>query len=256
VTEIETGRRQHPLRTYLALDSDEGPLNGHYSLKPDDESLFDYEIEARAIVGAEGPLRAPPVLAHGPGWMLARTVVPEPVDAEESVRRAVAGAARIAELDLPAAPWPKHPGGLRALARRRAGLVRAPIALRDVTAARRIVSSCPIPPVTSHGSYQFRHIFPADGAVYVIDWELAAKRPAGYDLLTYEAVLDPDDPRREAVWRATLELVGRGWERELARLRYALLVRIVAGKFVDDGEPERAMVLLPLVAERRAAAGL
>jgi hypothetical protein len=255
VAAVERGRFQHPGRTYFSCSSPEGRLHGHYSTTPADVPLFAYEVEIRRRVGAEGALRAPAVVAAGPGWMLAGTIEPEALAPGAAVDRVVEAAMRIAELDLPPSPWPDTPGGARALLSRRLRLLRSPLQLRDVAAARRTIGELSLPRVTSHGSYQRLHVFLADGAAWVIDWEQAGKRPLGYDLMTYWANLE-DEETRSLLFDASRAALGRRHEHALRRLRYALLVRMIASKFADDAAPEEARRLLDRLPTIRAEAHL
>jgi hypothetical protein len=251
--DLQRGRNQHPRRTYFAFDTPTGRVHAHYSTKPDDEPLFAHEVAVRRIVGTDGPLRAPAILASGPNWMLAGTVEAERVGLEKAAEQIVAAALRIPELELPPSPWPDRPAGRRGVVSRWLRLLRTPLPARDVVAARRILAECTLPPVTSHGSYQRHHVFLADGAAWVIDWEQSGERPLGFDLMLYWSNLE-DDELRPILFAAAVEAVGRQHERELKRLRYALLVRIIASKFVDDAQPEGARKLLSLLPAIREAA--
>lgn len=255
VAEVERGRFQHPGRTYFSCASPAGRLHGHYSTTPADVPLFAYEVEIRRRIGVDGALRAPRVVADGAGWMLAGTIDPEPLPPSAAVGRVVEAAMRIAELELPPSPWPEMPGGVRALVARRVRLLRSPLPLRDVAAARRTLGELPLPEVTSHGSYQRLHVFLADEAAWVIDWEQAGKRPLGYDLMTYWANLE-DEETRSLLFDASRAALGREHERALHRLRYALLVRMIASKFADDDAPEDARRLLAQLPTIRAEAHL
>jgi hypothetical protein len=136
---------------------------------------------------------------------------------------------------------------------RRLRLLRAPLPTSDVVAARRLLERTPLPAVTSHGSYQRLHVFLADGAAWVIDWEQVGKRPLGYDLMTYWANLDDDD-LRPPLFAAAVEALGRRHERDLLRLRYALLVRMIASKFADDDDAAGGTRLLDLLPAAREEA--
>ena len=251
--ELERGSNQHPLRTYFAFATPAGRVHGHYSTKPDDEPLFAHEVAVRNVVGTDGPLRAPPILASGPNWILTGTIEPEQLESERATEQILAAALRIADLDLPPSPWPDRPGGRRGVVSRRLRLLHTPLPARDVVSARRIVAECTLPLVTSHGGYHRDHVFLADGAAWVIDWEQSGKRPLGFDLMHYWSNLE-DAELRELLFAAAVDAVGPQHEHELKRLRYALLVRMIASKFVDDAEPEAALRLLAILPEIRDAA--
>lgn len=250
---IERGRSQHPRRTYLEFESPQGRLHAHYSTDSANAPVFAHEVAAREIVGTTGALRSPPVLAHGPLWMLAATIEPEPVTPEEFVDRVVAAAAEIPSLRLPSEPWPGGQGGRIVKLLRRARLLRSPVPVRDVLRARRLLANLQIPLVPIHGGYQRRHVFPAGGACWVIDWEQSGSGPIGFDLMHFWTSLD-DPAHRDRLFAATLDLIGRRYEAELHRLRYAMLVRTIAGKFVDDFLFEEGHELLLLLPDVRAAA--
>jgi hypothetical protein len=253
VVELERGRFQHPRRTYFACSGAGGRLHGHYSTNPADVPLFAYELEVRTLVGTRGPLRAPPALASGPGWLLAQTVESESLPPPAAVERVVEAAMRIRDLQLPSSPWPNRPGGIVALAGRRARLLRSPLPMRDLAAARRVLADSSLPEVTSHGSFQRLHVFLSGGAAWVIDWEQAGRKPLGYDLMTYWSNLE-DDETRALVLEASLAAVGPNHGRDLLRLRYSLLVRMIAAKFADDAQPEGGRRLLELLPAVRDAA--
>jgi hypothetical protein len=123
----------------------------------------------------------------------------------------------------------------------------------DVVSARRIVAESTLPLVTSHGGFHIDHVFLAERDAWVIDWEQSGARPLGYDLMHYCSNLEDDELRR-LVFAAAVDAIGRQHKRELRRLPYALLVRMIASKFVDDAEPEGARRLLTVLPEVREAA--
>lgn len=249
---VEQAWREGP-RAYLPAESPEGPLFARYSGAKEDVAILGYEAQVRALVGVSGPLRAPAVLDHGTGWLLERRVVPT----EEPVEVVVAAAAEIAALRLPPAPsaWPAR-RGLEPLLRRLRLLGRPRLAV-ELLRARRLQAQSKLPEVTIHGDFHPGNVLLADGAAWVVDWELAGRGPAGLDLMRYWATLDrPHD--RERLFAAAAELVGD--ELELARLRYAIAVRTAADKLAHprslNRDPAGAAALLPLLPELRRAAWL
>ena len=95
-------------RRYLVA----GELFARYSLDEGDVAVFEHEARVRSLVGEQGSLRSPAVLAQGRGWLLERRIVPgdEPVDA------VIAAAGELLRLELP--PPPEAPAAGSALQRR------------------------------------------------------------------------------------------------------------------------------------------
>lgn len=230
-----TSATPDPPRTYVFADSPEGRLFAWYTSSARDEPVLAHEVAIREAVGATGRLRTPPILAHGPCWRLERALESGPLEGPETVSRAVAATQELAGLELPrldlrrvgraAAPF--------AALRRRARVARSPLPLADVLAARRIFANPGLPAATSHGDFHAAHIFVSgDDDAWVIDWELLAPRPVGWDLLYLWTDLQrPED--RELVFGAALELVGRARHRQLERLRFAAAVRMITAKVAD-----------------------
>jgi Phosphotransferase enzyme family len=250
---VEKAWREGP-RAYLPADSPEGPLFARYSSAEEDVAVLGYEAQVRALVGESGPLRAPAVLGHGAGWLLERRIVPT----EEPVEVVVAAAAEIAALRLPAAPSasPVRWGSLEPLQRRLRLLGRPRLAV-ELLRARRLQTRSKLPEVTIHGDLHRGNVLLAEGAAWVVDWELAGRGPAGLDLMRYWATLErPDD--RERLFAAAAELVGD--ELELVRLRYAIAVVTAADMLAHPRSPSRdpvgAASLLLLLPELRRAARL
>lgn len=249
---MERTWREH-LRGYLFAESPEGRLFGRWSDDPDDRDTLTHEAEIRKLVGTEGPLRAPPVLGRGTGWLLEAAVDPEPCDGPECIDAVAAAAERLAELELPPAPGASQRGG-RLLTRVR--ILRSPLPLRDLRAARRTLADPGLPTVTSHGDFHAGNVLVQDGAAWVVDWELSGRRPAGYDLMQFWATLEhPED--RERLFEAAVASIGA--RSELLRLRYALVVRTIAGKLAApmtfDRDREGADKLLALLPGLRTEAG-
>lgn len=245
---VEEAWREGP-RAYLRA----GPLFARYSGAEEDVATLRYEAEVRAVVGETGSLRAPPVLEQGPGWLLERRVVPR----EEPVELVVAAAAEIAALQLPAAPAASRSGnGLEPLLRRLRLLGRPRLAL-ELLRARRLQARSRLPEVTTHGDFHPGNVLLADGAAWVVDWELAGRGPAGLDLMRYWATLQ-SPTERDRLFASAASLVGE--ELELARLRYAVAVVTAADKLSHpralNRDPAGAAELLRLLPELRRAARL
>jgi hypothetical protein len=229
-----------------------GGLFARASRDPADVAVLAHEAQVRELVGQDGPLRAPPVLELGPGWLLEQAVEAEPLRGEEAVSIAVAAAQRIPALELPSAP-PRSGQSLTSSLRRRWRLFRSPLPFGDVLQARRILRAAG-PRATSHGDFHRKNILLADGAAWVVDWELSGLRPRGYDLLYLAATLEADDRRH--LW----ELVPEDTEtEELRRLRYAVTVSVLSGKLAAaqafDRDPVAAESLLRELPRLRAEAG-
>jgi phosphotransferase family enzyme len=246
--------REH-LRGYLFADTPDGRLFGRWSDDPDDEATLAHEAAVREIVGTDGPLRAPPVLEQAAGWLLEEAVESEPCEGPERIDAVAAAAEQILQLDLPPAPARSGRGSLRTRAR----ILRSPLPLRDLRAARRTLDDPGLPSVTSHGDFHRGNVLVQDGAVWVVDWELSGERPAGYDLMQFWATLERAEDR-ERLFEAAAAAVGSGHRPALLRLRHALVVRTIAGKFAApmafDRDRGGAHDLLELLPELRAEAGL
>ena len=247
--------REH-LRGYLFADSPEGRLFGRWSEDPEDEAMLAHEAAVREIVGTDGPLRAPLVLEWAAGWLLEKAVDSEPFEGAEPIDAVVAAAGRIPQLDLPRAPARTGRGGSL---RTRARLLRSPLPLRDLRAARRTLADPGLPAVTSHGDFHRGNVLMQDGVAWVVDWELSGERPAGYDLMQFWATLERAADR-ERLFEASVASVGTTNRPALLRLRHALVVRTIAGKLAAprafDRDRGGAHALLELLPEIREEAGL
>jgi Phosphotransferase enzyme family len=247
--------REH-LRGYLFADSPDGRLFGRWSEDPQDEATLAHEAAMREIVGTDGPLRAPPVLERAAGWLLEEAVDPEPCEGPEAIDAVAAAAEFIPQLELPLAP--ARAGRGRSL-RTRARILRSPLPLRELRAARRTLADPGLPPVTSHGDFHRGNVLVHDGAAWVVDWELSGRRPAGYDLMQFWATLERAEDR-ERLFEAAVVVVGPTHRPALLRLRHALVVRTIAGKFAApmafDRDRRGAHDLLELLPGIREEAGL
>jgi hypothetical protein len=249
-----TGGWREDARFYARAQSPEGDLFARWSLDGDDVAVLRHEAAVRRLVGSEGPLRSPPALAEGPGWLLETAVQPEPW-AADAVEGVAAAAARIADVELPRAP--ERARRDRAL-RRRLALARRPRLVRELVRAGRLISQTGLPTVTGHGDFHAGNILVAGGP-WIVDWELSGPLPAGYDLMQFWATA-PEEVDRELVFDAALEIVGRGQRNELQKLRYAVLVRTIATKIAAersfDRDPTGARKLLRLLPAAKREAGL
>lgn len=189
-----------------------------------DEPSLAHEVAVRAVVGGELPLRAPEIVASGPGWTLEPAVPRRPPAGARDVGATVAAALAIAALDLPEAPPGAGGEGGGARWVRRARMAVGGVRFGDLLAARRGTG---LPLVTSHGDFHAGNVLCGDDGPWVIDWELTGRRPVGYDLLTLWPTLhDPAD--RALVLDAALAQAGPEHRAGILRLRFTLLVRALA----------------------------
>jgi hypothetical protein len=250
----------HAPRYHVRLDSPGGPLFAWYSGHPDDAVALRHELAVRAVVGHDGVLRAPPVLASGPDWRVERMIVPDPLEGPEVLGLVVRAWQRLTELDLPRRPSPRVVGSRAEVVRRRLRLLRSPLPTADLVRARRLAVSAAaaLPAVTSHGDFHGAHVLPKDGVVYVIDWEVSGRAPLGLDLMQLWAGL-PRAEDRGLLLGAAVDVVGPEHRGALLQLRYVALVRRIASKLAElrrfgDPDPEQARALLALLPEVRAQA--
>jgi Phosphotransferase enzyme family len=251
----------HAPRYHVRLRSPAGPLFAWYARDQRASAVLAHELAVRAVLGRSGPVRGPVVVEHGDRWRLEPVVVSEPRTGRGAIEAMVDASLRIASMTLPAAPGPAlRRGRSRRAARRIERLARlglSPLPLRDVLLARRLLQRSALPRVTSHGGYHPAHIFLAQGAVWVIDWEQLGSRPLGLDLMQlWSALDDPGD--REAVFALALDAIGVPRRQALAELRYAALIARIVSKLAEqqefgDRDPLAARTLLVLLPEARAA---
>jgi aminoglycoside phosphotransferase (APT) family kinase protein len=246
--EVEQAWREGP-RVYLRA----GVLFARFSEAEADVPVLEHEARVRALVGEEGALRSPAVFAQGRGWLVERRIVPDAAP----VQTVVAAARELAGLELPGPPL--EPRRRRSLAplRRRLRLAGRPRFAAELARARRLLASSRLQQATSHGDFHPGNVLRAEGAAWVIDWELLGQAPLGYDLMRYRATLsDPDERLR--IDAGALELAGD--ELELARLRYAVAVLTAADKLSHPQQLNRdetgAAALLAELPELRSAARL
>ena len=248
--------REH-FRGYLLADSAEGRLFGRWSDDPADQPTLAHEAAVREVVGTDGPLRAPAVLERSVAWLLEEAVDPEPCRGPDCIDAVAVAGEKIAQLDLPPAPGRPGRGGVSMRTRLR--IIRSPLPFHDLRASRRTLADSGLPQVTSHGDFHRGNVLVQDGAIWVVDWELSGKRPAGYDLMQFWATLEGTEDR-EYLFELAVSSIGADRRRELLRLRHALVVRTIAGKLTArmafDRDPEGARNLLALLPALRTEAGL
>lgn len=251
-----TGVRRLAERSYLVADSPSGRLFAHISGDPADEARIRHEVSVRRLIGADGALRTPAVVASGDTWLLEPYIATRPIRGTACMDLVIAAAARVADLSLEASlPAPSR---LETLARRWR-LLRAPLPWADIAAARRVRNETSLPSASSHGDFCPENLLFDEQTVWVIDWELSGLRPVGYDLMQLWGLLeDPDD--RDRVFEGAVAIVGETHRGDLAALRYAVTVATIAGLFGAprrfDRDPMRGRELLRCLPELRAEAGL
>ena len=226
-------------RGYLFAAADGVRLFARHSADPADRAVFAHEAAVREVVGREGPLRAPAVLERGEDWLLEEAIPATQCEGAACVAAVAAAAERIMRLELPHGPPGASRGRIEAW-RSRVRLVASKLPIRDVVRARRIASGSPLPERPSHGDFHAGNILYSDGAAWVVDWELSALRPAGYDLMRCCATMRA--PEREALFEAAVDLVGTRHRPDLLRLRYAVAVQTIAQQLaaVHDFNLDRA----------------
>ena len=239
-------------RSYLLASSPAGMLFGRASRDPADAAMLEHEAAVRDIVGADGPLRAPPVLERGLDWLLETAVDPEPFGGTAHAELVAAAAERLQGLELPELPGRPGRGSMRA----RLTLLASPLPLADLRRARRVLAETRLRSVTTHGDFHPGNVLISGGAAWVVDWELCGHGPAGSDLLHFASTVDSAEDRERLV-EAAVELAGD--RSEVLRLAYAVLVRATAAKLSAaqsfDRDPEGARRLLALLPAARQAAG-
>lgn len=239
-------------RSYLLATSPEGRLFGRASRDPADATMLQHEAAVREIVGSEGPLRAPPVLERGPGWLLETAIEPEPFGGADHVGLVAAAAERLQGLELPEPPARAERPSVRARLR----LLASPLPVADLRRARRVMAEIRLPLVTTHGDFHPGNVLINGGAAWVVDWELSGRGPAGSDLLLFGSTVERAEDR-ERLLESAVELAGD--RSEALRLAYAVLVRATAAKLSArqpfDRDPQGAKRLLALLPASRRAAG-
>ncbi|MDX6503694.1 MAG: Choline/ethanolamine kinase [Gaiellaceae bacterium] len=239
-------------RVFVTADSSHGKLFARYSDDPADVPVFAHEAEVRRIVGTKGLLRAPVVLDEGEGWLLETAVASERIRGAHAVDTAAAAASRLIELRIPTGPRAHAaPDSATGRVQRRLRVAFSALPASDLSAAERILADPGLPPLPSHGDFFPENLLLAGGALWVVDWECSAERPAGYDLMQLWSALERAGDR-ERLFDSALELVGTPGRRKLEQLRYAVVVE-TAWRLLHqgDGARPRADGLLALLPQLR-----
>jgi hypothetical protein len=246
-----------PPTLYVHLDAPDGPLFAWYTEDGSRGAVLAQEAAVREAIGRRGALATPPIMARGANWRLEPAVDSEPIRGR-ALDVVLEAAAVIPDLTLP--PAADEVGRERRLPRlrRRLRVLRSAIPRTDALRARRILARSELPRALSHGDFHPGHVLPSGDVAWVVDWELAGPRPAGYDLMTLWAHLDDDDDR-ERVLEGAVRMVGSRHSAELLRLRYAVAVLVMATNVSEPAlrnrDPERVRALLRRLPELRSSAG-
>lgn len=247
---VESGWVEHERRFVVA-----GPFFGTASSRLADVGAFAHEVACRAAVGGVGPLRAPEVLDHGPGWLLSVRVVGL-VPAEEVAPELVAAALdRLSRLALPVPPASlAPPRSARHRAVQRLRLLRGPVPLADLRRASAVLAE-EGPVVVGHGDLHAGNVLVRPEALYVLDWETCGPLAAGLDAARFASLLDLDTGTR--VLDAFARTPSSPSRERLARLHYACTVQSAADMLLtSDAEGRdvpRAHELITRLSRLRAA---
>ena len=211
-------------RAYVTAAAPDGGLFARFTRDRADAPAFAREVAIRRAVGDRLPLRAPPVLRHGDGWTLERELPRTPPRGSTAVAAVIDAARAVAALSLPELPAVASDAGGWA---RRARSVLGGVRPDDRILARRSLQTTRLPLRLAHGDFHAGNLLCAPDGPWVIDWELCAPRPQGYDLLSlWPTLADADD--RAAVLEAALADAGPGRRADVLALHHALLVRALA----------------------------
>jgi hypothetical protein len=239
-------------RVFVTADSAQGKLFARYSDEPEDIAVFAHEAEVRRIVGTRGLLRAPVVLDEGEGWLLEAAVTSERIRGGHAVDTAAAAATRLIELRIPTGPRANEAQSSAAgRFQRRLQVAFSPLPASDLATAERILADPGLPLLPSHGDFFPENLLLSGGALWVVDWECSAERPAGYDLMQLWSALERAGDR-ERLFDSALEIVGTAGRAKLEELRYAVVVE-TTWRLLHEGPDARprADELLALLPQLR-----
>jgi Phosphotransferase enzyme family len=247
-------------RTYMCANSPSGPLFAWFSRDSRHSASAAYELEVRRLIGTSGALRSPPPLEWGTDWRIERWINTRPCQGRRALEAIVEA---IHELQLLRLSEPPELGLVETRwgsFMRRLRVVGSDLPTRDYLSARKLLVRSRLPFVSAHGDFHRKHILLDEHETpWVIDWEMSGTRPAGFDLLYLWSDLERDDDR-EYLFELIVEMLGEKQREELLKLRFALLVRMIAAKLTDpeprSRDPAGARKLLALLPSVRSAAGV
>lgn len=245
-------------RHYARLDSATGPVFARWSDDPCDVTRYAHEAACRTLVGSVPPLRTPPLLASGPGWLLEPWVDWNPRPSPEELFGAVLDAvAACARLSFPPRATPAGGSALARL-RQRVGLLRSGIPIRHLIGARRVFADPGLPLAGAHGDLHRGNTLMAADGLWVVDWELSGHQPFGFDAIMFAASLNADLLGPVAEWIG--EQLGGSHRAAAQRLAYAMAVRVASAKLVPvlstDGDLEGGLRLAERLDDLAARAAL
>lgn len=243
-----TWREVH--RGYGTASGPRGRLFFRFSDDPLDCARIDFEARVRAAVPGDGMLHVPAVLRQGPGWMVEQWVERQPCEGPVAMRAVADAAVEVHRVRLPLRSGaPASSGNARRL---RPGILFTPF-LVDALRMRRLLRSSLLPWGTGHGDFHPNNVYWSQGAVWAFDWELAGEAPLGVDALRFWCSV-PDPADRAELFERLVERVGSEHRPALLKLRYAVVVRTLAGARAnkahfdrDDALAERLTALLAVV---------
>jgi hypothetical protein len=216
-------------RVFVTADSPHGTLFARYSDDPGDAPAFAHEAEVRRVVET--------------------AVTSERIRGSHAVDTAAAAATRLIELRIPRGPRASRaplsaPGRLQ----RRLRVSFSALPANDLATAERILAVPGLPLLPSHGDFFPENLLLSGGALWVVDWECSADRPAGYDLMQLWTALERADDQ-ERLFDSALEIVGAQGRPRLEQLRFAVVVE-TAWRLLNAGpdarpRADRLLALLP-----------
>jgi hypothetical protein len=243
-------------RRFVIADAPAGRIFARFSTDPSDYEVLAHEAAVRNMLGGNGWLRSPAIIDRGEDWLLEACVEALPARGFAYVDLAVGAAEELARTDLP-----HHKGASRRLftLNRRWRTLRSPLPVADLRMARAIRAASPLPAVSSHGDFVPENLLFDGSALWVIDWELSGRRPAGTDLMQLWTMLDAEDDRQR-LFDGAVCIVGEDARAALLAVRYATVVAMIAALYAApnafDRDPFRAHALLELLPELRKEAGI
>ena len=203
-----TGVRRLAERSYVVADSPSGRLFARISGDPADEARIRHEVSVRRLIGADGALRTPAVVASGDTWLLEPYIATRPIRGPACMDLVIAAAARVADLSLEAplpAPSRSRDAGATLAAASSPTSVGRHRAPRDAYATRRRCRRHPATATSAPRTFSSTSDRVGD--------RLGALRPASGRVRPRAALGlldDPDD--RDRVFEGAVAIVGETHE--------------------------------------------